>query len=119
MQEFTAYPEGSPDHPSFPAMHSASSAASLWMALVLELTHEQWCEVKAVDYAISYARTVAGVHYHTDNIAGLNIGQHILATKLPDHLVHRYGSDRDAVEEKLGRIRFDWMDYLDGECFTN
>jgi len=119
MQDFTAYSEGSPDHPSFPAMHSASSAASIWLAVVLDLTHEQWCEVKAVDYAVAYGRTVAGVHYHTDNIAGLNLGQEILARLMPDHFAAKYGSDPDAVRAKIQKLRFDWNDYLTSDCFDD
>mmetsp|Transcript_19912 Transcript_19912/g.33064 ORF Transcript_19912/g.33064 Transcript_19912/m.33064 type:complete len:312 (-) Transcript_19912:9-944(-) len=62
-ESFTAYPEGSPMHPSWPAMHSAGSALSLWLAVVLDLTDEQWCQVKLTDYAVSYARTVAGGNF--------------------------------------------------------
>lgn len=119
MQDFTAYAEGSPDHPSWPAMHSASSAASLWMAVVLELTPAQWCEVKAVDYAISFARTVAGVHYPSDNIAGLNIGQEIMARKLPAYLASKYGSDVAEVQRRVDSVRFDWNGYLTSDCFSN
>ena len=114
--EFTAYPEGSPCHPSFPAMHAASSAASLWMAVVMDLTPEQHCLVKQVDYAIAYARTVAGVHYPTDNIVGLQIGQEILAELLPGHLEYKYGADKEKVKEKIERVRFDWNEYEEGDC---
>ena len=116
--EFTAYDEGCPPHPAWPAMHSAASAGSLWMALVLNLTPEQACEARAVDYAISYARTVAGVHYRTDNIAGLTAGQEILARKLPRYMAWRYGSDPYAVKEKIKSIRFDWNEYLTSDCFA-
>jgi hypothetical protein len=37
---YTAYPEGSPKHPSWPAMHSAASSASFWLAVVLNMTPE-------------------------------------------------------------------------------
>lgn len=116
---FTAYPEGCPNHPSFPAMHGASSTASLWMAIVMNLTVEQLCHVKALDYAIAYARTIAGVHYPSDNIAGLNIGQEILSKLLPRYLNEKYGSDVALVEEKIANYRFDWMEYLTGECFPD
>ena len=61
---FTAYPEGSPNHPSWPAMHSAASAGSIWMPLVMDLSEAQWCGVKAVDYVVACGRTVAGVQDH-------------------------------------------------------
>lgn len=115
--EFTAYPEGSPSHPSFPAMHAASSAASLWLAVVMDLTPSQHCRTKQLDYAIAYARTIAGVHYPTDNLAGLQMGQEILAHFLPDYLAETYGSDPKRVRHKIDSVRFDWKDYLTGECF--
>jgi hypothetical protein len=48
----TAYPEGSPTHPSWPAMHSAASAAAIWLPVVMNLTAAQWCEVKKTDWAV-------------------------------------------------------------------
>ncbi len=117
--DFTAYVRGCPNHPSFPAMHASASAASLWMAVVMDLTVKQLCQVKELDYAIAYARTVAGVHYPSDNIAGLNIGQEILSQLLPRYLHDKYGSDVYAVQQKIEAIRFDWTEYLTGECFSD
>jgi hypothetical protein len=73
-EDFTNYDEGCPQLPSWPAMHSASSAASLGLAVVADLMDVQYCHVICTDYAVYFARTVAGVHYTTDNIAGLNLG---------------------------------------------
>jgi hypothetical protein len=50
--EATAYPEGSPTHPSWPAMHSAISSASMWMAVVMDLTEEQFCQAKLMDWGV-------------------------------------------------------------------
>ena len=61
--EFTAYEDGSPMHPSYPAMHSAASTCSYWIPAICKITPDQYCEALRVDYATSYARTVAGVHY--------------------------------------------------------
>ena len=72
--DFTQYPEGSPKHPSWPAMHSAASSMSLWLPVIANLTEEQYCQVLLTDYAVSFARTVAGVHYRSDNMAGLEHG---------------------------------------------
>eukprot|EP00978_Attheya_sp_CCMP212_P016225 scaffold42286_cov51-Attheya_sp.AAC.10 len=44
--EFTAYKEGCPQHPAWPAMHSAASSASFWLRVVLDITDAQWCEAK-------------------------------------------------------------------------
>ena len=116
--DFTAYEEGSPVHPAWPAMHSAASSASLWLAVVLDLTPEQYCEALRVDYAVSYARTVAGVHYPKDNIAGLNLGTEIMKDRLADHLALNYGSDRDKVQAKLNSLTFDWADFNPDDCST-
>jgi len=42
--DFTAYAEGSPTHPTWPAMHSAASVASFWLPIVMNLSHEETCE---------------------------------------------------------------------------
>ena len=119
MTDFTAYPEGCPMHPSWPAMHSAASSASLWLATVLNLTPEQWCQAKLVDYGVAYARTIAGVHFRGDNIAGLNLGQEIIAAKLPEYLSSRYGSNLTVVQQKVDSLRFDWRDFSDSDCAKN
>jgi membrane-associated phospholipid phosphatase len=115
-EQFTAYPEGSPSHPSWPAMHSAASAASLWLATVADLTDEQYCQVLLTDYAIAFARTVAGVHYSSDNIAGLNLGQHLVAEALPEYLTVVFGANKTAVEEKVAQLRFDWTNFDPTSC---
>ena len=112
-QEFTAYPEGCPMHPSWPAMHSAASSVSLWLAVVGNLTEAQWHEAKLTDYAVSFARSVAGVHYEDDNIAGLHLAQEIVARELPSFLATRYGADPMKVREKVQRMRFDWGEFHD------
>lgn len=109
--EFTAYPEGSPMHPSWPAMHSAASSISLWLPVVANLTPEQERQTKLVDYGVAYGRTVAGVHYDHDNIAGLALGQEIIAQELPKYLKFLFGSDIANVEQKIASKRFDWTDY--------
>jgi membrane-associated phospholipid phosphatase len=114
--DFTAYEEGSPMHPSWPAMHSAASSSSLWMGVVLDLTEDELCEAKKVDYAVSFARTMAGVHYATDNIAGLTLGQELIARALPDHLRKKYGSDPEVVQDKIDKLRFSWADFPNSDC---
>lgn len=106
--EFTAYPEGSPNHPSWPAMHSAIASVSFWLSVVLDLNDEQLCQARLTDYGISYARTVAGVHYPSDNLTGMNLAQEILAKKMADYLSQKYGSDKAKIEAKIVANRFDW-----------
>uniref|UniRef100_A0A6U5LYN7 Ricin B lectin domain-containing protein n=1 Tax=Corethron hystrix TaxID=216773 RepID=A0A6U5LYN7_9STRA len=92
-------------------MHSAASSISLWLPVVLNLSPEQEAEARHVDYAVSYARTIAGVHYTTDNIAGLALGQEIIAQKLPTLLNNWYGSDIGNVMKKIASKRFSWTSY--------
>lgn len=121
--DFTAYKEGSPTHPSFPAMHSAGSTCSLWVPTLYKLTREQYLETIRMDYAVAFARTVAGVHYPQDNIAGLNIGQRIIRDKLPHYLMHQYGYNYDMVRRKVEGLSFDWNKFdiktskIDGEDY--
>jgi len=108
--DFTAYPEGSPRHPSYPAMHSAASSSSLWLAVVMDLTDAQIAEARRVDWAVSRFRTFAGVHYDSDNRAGLALGQEVIARELASFL-QTFGADAAAVEAKIARYRFDWFSY--------
>jgi hypothetical protein len=86
------------------------------MAVILNLTPQQLCQIKLTDYAVSYGRTVAGVHYVGDNIAGLKLGQEIVARRLPQMLHEKYGSDIGAVKVKIDAARFDWSEFLDSDC---
>jgi len=134
---FTAYEVGSPKHPSWPAMHSAASASAFWLSIVLDKKDKAYddriCEARMLDYSVSYARTVAGVHYRDDNIAGLMIGQEILAETLPTYLELVYGDrkNENAVKEYVEglisadrekdrdeRVLFtDWANFETSDCY--
>jgi membrane-associated phospholipid phosphatase len=114
--EFTAYENGSPLHPSWPAMHSSGSSCSFWLPAIVKMSPQQYCEALRLDYGVAFARTVAGVHYPADNLAGLNIGQQIVKDKLPAHLSERYGYDAAAIKTKLERLSFDWADFDPYNC---
>eukprot|EP00531_Pseudo-nitzschia_arenysensis_P010448 CAMPEP_0116138322 /NCGR_PEP_ID=MMETSP0329-20121206/12724_1 /TAXON_ID=697910 /ORGANISM="Pseudo-nitzschia arenysensis, Strain B593" /LENGTH=412 /DNA_ID=CAMNT_0003633305 /DNA_START=74 /DNA_END=1312 /DNA_ORIENTATION=+ len=108
---FTAYDAGSPTHPSFPAMHSAGSTCSLWLPVLYDITLQEYCEALLIDRGVAFGRTVAGVHYPQDNIAGLNIGQRIIREELPKFVVDRYGYDKKTIKERLEAFSFDWNDF--------
>eukprot|EP00040_Diaphanoeca_grandis_P044212 m.11628 g.11628 ORF g.11628 m.11628 type:complete len:569 (-) comp8907_c0_seq1:113-1819(-) len=112
---------GSPVHPSYPAMHSAASSSSTWMSVVFDLDPTEIDELRLMDFSVSYFRTMAGVHYRSDNKAGLALGQRVVKEKLPDFLAERYGCSavtkqaiRDEVNRKLALHvdNFYWGDYL-------
>ncbi|KAL7572868.1 hypothetical protein ACA910_004523 [Epithemia clementina (nom. ined.)] len=115
-EEFTAYPKGCPNHPSWPAMHAAASSCSIWMPIILHLTADQYCEALRVDYAVAYARFVAGVHYKMDNFAGLNLGQRIVMNEFPPYMAEMYGCDADIMMMKFEFLSFDWHDFDPYEC---
>ena len=115
--DFTAYDDvGCPTHPSWPAMHSAGSTVSYWLPAIVKITPEQYCEALRVDYAVSYGRTIAGVHYQQDNIAGLNIGQRIIREELPKMLDDMYGYDSKKIATVLDGLSFDWSTFDPGAC---
>ena len=66
--QFTAYEGGSPHHPSYPAMHSAASGWSFVSQILYHPTPAMVCESIKTDFAVSWARTVAGVHFYLDNM---------------------------------------------------
>jgi len=103
--------EGSPRHPSWPAMHSAGSNMSFWLQIIMNLTPKQLCEAKKVDFAVSFARTVAGVHFEDDNMAGLKMGQEIVARALPAHFAKKYKGDANVIQQKVEEKRFAWDAY--------
>lgn len=59
---------------------------------------------------------MAGVHYRSDNIDGLNLGQQIMAEQLAAKLANEYGSDRDTVQAKIDQERFDWRNFDPETC---
>ena len=91
-------------------MHSAASTASLYLAVLLDLTDAQLAEARGLDCAVASFRTLAGVHYETDNMAGLSIGQEVIRRELPGYLAERYGSDPAAVTAKINSViaAHDW-----------
>lgn len=74
---FTAYTEGCPAHPAYPAGHATAGGALLQFLLhFFDLTDfpEIRDQLFAAAYAFAQYRTFAGVHTVQDNIAGLKFG---------------------------------------------
>jgi hypothetical protein len=61
----------------------------LWLAVVLKLSPEQYCEALRVDYDVSFARLVTGVHY---------------------------GSAKNKVEGKMKEKMVDWTKFDPKTC---
>lgn len=75
-ENLTAYSDGSPCHPSFPAGHGAAGgAAGSSLIDYYDVNEEQIDVIRNCCYLWSMFRTFAGVHYAPDNIAGLEVGE--------------------------------------------
>jgi hypothetical protein len=94
------------------------SSASFWLAIALDLSEAQYCKALRVDYAVLYACTVSGVHYPTHNIAGLNLGQQIMAEQLGNHFERKYGSDCNEVQAKIDGVWLNWANFNPETCST-
>lgn len=71
--DFTAYEEGSPSHGSFVAGHSSATSGVLPIIQHYDLSREQINVIFDTAYHWGMYRTFAGVHYATDNLAGLEL----------------------------------------------
>ncbi len=92
-----AYPMGAPAHPAYPGGHAAIAGAC---ATVLKAWYPEPCTINiggppisvidAVDQLaddMSMGRSLAGVHFRSDNIAGLQLGERVaLAILAEDRL---------------------------------
>lgn len=74
-ENITAYDEGCPTHPAFPAGHGFFAGAT-YRAIVehFDLSDEVKVEVMKACYLWAQFRTLAGVHYAYDNLYGLHLG---------------------------------------------
>ncbi|MFB6167398.1 MAG: vanadium-dependent haloperoxidase [Haloferacaceae archaeon] len=116
-----AYPDGSPTHPSFPGGHAVTAGSN---ATILKAYFDEGAvienpvkpdpsdpttlvptggptltvggEINKLAANISYARSLAGIHYRTDTTSGLRIGERVATAVLRERLRQRsadaYGS---------------------------
>jgi len=116
--DFTAYKsKGAPGHPAHPAMHSAGSAISSWIQVVTDPSPAQISLSQHYDWSIAYFRSFAGVHYPSDNRAGLQLGRFILGQNGPEYLSQEYGcsdASRQAILDEANSKRpdVDWSNYF-------
>jgi len=100
--DFTAYKtKGAPGHPSHPAMHSAGSAISSWLQVAANPSDAQIAHAQHYDFTIAYFRSFAGVHYPSDNRAGLQLGRFILGLNGPQFVADEYGCSPDSTADIL------------------
>lgn len=70
---FTAYHEGCPCHPSYPAGHAGTAAAAQALNAFFDYEPWQWQVIYDAMYHGAQYRTLAGVHLPMDNIDGLRL----------------------------------------------
>lgn len=72
----TAYPEGCPKHPAFPAGHGGNASAPVVLKDHFDFTNHQdeWKQILLACYQWAMARSFAGVHHGVDNVSGLMHG---------------------------------------------
>lgn len=110
MRSFTLYPEGSPNHPSLGAMHSAVAALPLILAVLFKLNKFQKEQCKLTGRFIADCRTIARVHYIQDNDYGLDLGETAIEKILPAKLAE-WGADPQKVLEVVKANRTEWRSY--------
>lgn len=106
QNEFGIYPP--PPHPALPAMHSSVASIHILMAVWFDLDKRGFNECKKVAYNIAYGRTFGGVHYRSDNLYGLELGERSSAIILPK-LLSNYGIDESEVSDIISQYRTDWF----------
>ena len=109
QRKFTLYPEGSPKHPSYSAMHAAAGgAAATIIKVMLALDSESMHNVNVTAENMAHFRATAGVHYPRDNAVGLWLGQEVVTRWLPGYLQAELGFDPAQVSAVLADVRCDW-----------
>lgn len=51
-----------------------------------------------------------------DNMAGLNLGQEVIADVLADYLASTYGGTSECYQKKIDHLRFDWNTFDPQRC---
>jgi hypothetical protein len=54
----------------------------MWMAVICDMLDEQLLQAKLTNHAITYSRSVTGVHYYDDNLVGEFTNKVISVTKM-------------------------------------
>lgn len=105
---FTMYPEGCPNHPSYPAMHGAAAGASVLFGVFFDLTDDELDLVRRTAMNVAIFRDFAGVHYRQDSLLGLHIGETVVAKRIGKFL-KQYGADEAEVTKLAESFITGWV----------
>lgn len=104
QHDWTAYPEGSPMHPSFPAMHGAGAGSKLLIKLLVDFDHmdeeDMHEHIDTFFGDMAHGRDNAGVHTWRDSEEGMRVGELCIAAEFPK-LIESLGGDKIYVEELI------------------
>lgn len=105
---FTMYEEGSPMHPASPAMHGAAAGASVLFGVFFELDDYGKDLVRRTAANVALYRDFAGVHYHSDSLLGLYLGEKVIASKIGEFL-EQYGGIKSVIDQYAEESRTNWL----------
>jgi hypothetical protein len=109
QRTFTMYPEGSPLHGSWNAMHSAAASAQRTViSVMLAMTRDDYMHTLLTMENVGGFRKSAGVHTEEDNLLGYWLGQFI-TEKWLHYFIEDIGGDSLKVVEALAEVHVDFI----------
>lgn len=111
---FPVYP--CPPHCSYPAMHASLAGVSVLFGVLFNIKlDEHVLETKQTGANISLFRDYGGVHYRTDSMIGLDIGEQVLSDniyrylqELADEAGHELAISEEEVQSLANKFRNNW-----------
>lgn len=101
-----------PPHCSFLAMHASLASMQLLFAVMFELDEAGLEECRKTGYGIALGRDFGGVHYRSDSLYGLHIGEEAFAKIFPK-MLGELGADVQEIEGLIKENRTNWADRLE------
>ena len=110
QHRFTQYLEGSPFHPSCPAMHGGVAGTNVFFPVLFDLSNSPDLrqDLDLACYNWSHFRDDAGVHYRSDSDLGLEVGSRVIRELLPAKLAE-FGACPDEVRELIACDIKSWV----------
>jgi len=106
---FTLQGIGAPPHCSWIAMHSSAVEASCYaLRVMVEMTEATLSDCILAVNNVGGFRTLLGVHYEQDNIAGYWLGQETAKRYLPDFF-RSFGADMGLLKAAMKKAEVDWL----------
>lgn len=101
QRTFTTYPEGSPKfHFSMPAMHASVGAIAVIFKTWFELDEQLADDVTRTAFNVAIFRDFAGVHYRSDDLLGLEIGERVMAKQIVE-IILKASADHTELDLEL------------------